>query len=109
MGQTYVLERSVDEIADTLLKPAPGEDENSQDQDMKRPDTGHDSMLEKALDTVSQPMSKEKTRSHKESAEGDDHADQDEQKGKPELETDVVVNDFLDKAAELPPRDPEGE
>ena len=113
MGQTYVLERSVDEIADKLLKPTSGDDENSQDPDKqeKRPETTNDSNRDmKALDTNSQPMSKEKTRSvmGKESADGDEQMTDDDQKAH-ELEADVVVNDFLDKAAELPPRDPDGE
>lgn len=99
MGKKFVIERSIDQIAEKLLKPAPSEDEeNAQDADK------HENKEEGAVTSrVDSALGSNK----EEGAEGEGEEEGEEKKE--EWLADVVENDHLEKAAMLPPRDPENE
>lgn len=101
MEKKFVFERSMDDIAEKLMKPAPGEDEeNNQDADKAEEEASPDPATQEDRSKTPEPTAS----GEKEGAEGEE-----EEEKKEEWLADVVENDFLEKAELKPPKDPEGE
>lgn len=136
MGQKLLYERSMSDIAEKLMKPAPSEEEeNTQDADATQEEGAGDA-TESGVDVrasgksaqkelqgdakdakPSSAKSKEKRvgkqtpateKTAEEPTAGDGEEEAEEEK-KEEWLADVVENDFIEKASMLPPKDPEGD
>lgn len=92
-----MVERSLNDISDKLMQPAPTEEENNQDPNksqMSDSKSNRPTSHERAASIQGSQMS----------------MDGDENQATPvNLVMDVIENDHLTKAAMLPPQDPEGE
>ena len=103
MGRAFVYERSMADIAEKLMKPAPTEEEeNNQDADK---------VEEEAAPEATNEVTKtgERSQTPAEAAERPEGEEGEEEEKKEEWLADVVENDFLEKAELQPPKDPEGE
>lgn len=109
MGLQFIYERSMTDIAEMLMKPAPTEEEeNAQDADV-------DAEEQAILDAV-RPESAKKAEGKQsaltnppEAADKEGAAEDEVEEEQQDWLADVVENDFLGKAELLPPQDPEGQ
>jgi hypothetical protein len=103
MGRAFVYERATADIAETLMKPAPlEEEENNQDADKVEEEV--------APEQTNEPSkTAERSQTPAEAAEKPEGEEGEEEEKKEEWLADVVENDFLEKAELKPPKDPEGE
>lgn len=112
MGKKYLVERSLIEVADKVLTPAPLEEEaNQQDADQAaETDREQENPSPDGAATPGTPKDKAKETPPPEPAEGEEGEEKPEEPEKhPYQIPDVIENDHLEKAALLPPLDPEGE
>ena len=99
MGQKCIVERSLDDITEKLMQPAPSEEEEN----AQEGDGGSSARSHVSARSSSMRGSQLEVGSAKGSQEGEV-----EEKPK-EMEADVIENDFIEKANLLPPQDPAGE
>ena len=103
MGRAFVYERSMADIAEKLMKPAPTEEEeNNQDADKVEEEAAPEA-------TAEVTKTGERSQTPAEAAERPEGEEGEEEEKKEEWLADVVENDFLEKAELQPPKDPEGE
>ena len=108
MGQKFVVERSYTQIAEKLMKPAPSEEEeNNQDADKAEEDKD----IQKSASQLKDVKTPEQPPANLKSGTSQEHLDEEnvEEEKKEELQAVVVETDFIDKANLSPPQDPEGE
>ena len=106
MGQKFVIERSFEDIADKLIKPAPSEEEENA-QDANAEGNPNEENNEGAIRQDSALSNNRAAGEEGAAVEGEEGEGEEEKKE--EWLADVVENDHLEKAALLPPKDPEGE
>lgn len=103
MGRAFVYERSMSDIAEKLMKPAPTEEEeNNQDADKVEEEAAPEQ-------TNDATKTAERSQTPAEPTEKPEGEEGEEEEKKEEWLADVVENDFLEKAELKPPKDPEGE
>ena len=113
MGLKYVIERSLPDITEKLMKPAPTEEEqNQQDADAAQEGAEKEPGTDTPDMSVADKASKADLKAGKDSkaegaAEGEDEEEKEEE-AKEEEQPVVVENDHLEKAEMSPPKDPEG-
>ena len=105
MGKPFLIERSTEDIAEKLMQPAPSEEENQQDAD--KPGEGEDGTSQKVV-TPAEPSQPTPASGQQQPPPEDGEENAEEPKSEI-MKADIIENDFLDKAAQLPPSDPDGE
>jgi len=100
-----VIERSIDDITTKLLTPAPLEEDEKPAADEAEGEA-EEARADTPADTRDAANNSKNTKGAAEvTAEGEEEAEEEQ---KEEWSADVVENDYLEKAAMKPPKDPEG-